>query len=121
QTKERFEDRQREVLLREQLKTIQKQLGDTDGNSAEMEEIENNIVKAKMPNEIEAVARKELKRLEHMSDASAEYAMVRTYLDWLTELPWSVTTQDRIDIAEAREILDKDHYGLQKIKRRILE
>lgn len=121
ETKERFEDRQREVLLREQLKTIQKQLGETEGNSAEIEEIESNIVKAKMPDDVAALARKELRRIEHMSDASAEYSMLRTYLDWLTELPWSAATDDRIDIAEAREILDKDHYGLQKIKRRILE
>lgn len=121
ETKERFEDRQREVLLREQLKTIQKQLGETEGNSAEIEEIENSIAKANMPDDVAALARKELRRLEHMSDASAEYSMLRTYLDWLTELPWSVATEDRIDIAEAREILDKDHYGLQKIKRRILE
>ena len=121
ETKERFEDRQREVLLREQLKTIQKQLGETEGNTAEIEEIENNIAKANMPDDVAATARKELRRLQHMSDASGEYSMLRTYLDWLTELPWSVSSDDRIDIAEAREILDKDHYGLQKIKRRILE
>ncbi|TAL76628.1 MAG: endopeptidase La [Burkholderiaceae bacterium] len=120
-TKERFEDRQREVLLREQLRTIQKQLGETDGNTAELEEVEKKIVDAKLPEDIEAIARKELRRLQHMSDASAEYSMLRTYLDWLTELPWSVFTEDRIDIAQAREILDKDHYGLKKIKQRILE
>ncbi|MEO6985852.1 MAG: endopeptidase La [Paralcaligenes sp.] len=121
QTKERFEDRQREVLLREQLKTIQKQLGEVEGNSAEIAEVEANIVKAKMPEEVDTQARKELKRLEHMSDTSAEYSMLRTYLDWLTELPWAVSTEDRINIADARRILDEDHYGLQKIKRRILE
>ncbi len=121
QTKARFEDRQREMLLREQLKTIQQQLGDTEGNGAEIAELEERILKAKMPEDVEAQARKELKRLEQMSEASAEYSMVRTYLDWLVELPWSVATEDRIDIAEARRILDEDHYGLQKIKRRILE
>lgn len=121
QTKERFEDRQREVLLREQLKTIQKQLGETDSNEAEIAEIEQKIERAKVPEEIETQLRKELKRLQHMSDASAEYSMLRTYMDWVTELPWSVTTDDRIDIAEARTILDQDHYGLDKIKRRILE
>jgi len=121
ETKERFEDRQREVLLREQLKTIQSQLGEDEGNAAEIQEIEQAIAKAGMPEEVQTVARKELKRLEHMSDASAEYSMVRTYLDWLTELPWSTATEDRIDIAEARTILDHDHYGLAKIKRRILE
>jgi ATP-dependent Lon protease len=121
QTKERFEDRQREVLLREQLKTIQKQLGETEGNAAEINDLREKIAKAAMPAEVEAQAKKELKRLENMSDASAEYSMLRTYLDWLIELPWSVATEDRIDIAEARQILDRDHYGLQKIKRRILE
>jgi len=121
ETKERFEDRQREVLLREQLKTIQNQLGETEGNAAEIAEIEQNIAKAGMPEEAETAARKELRRLQHMSDASAEYSSLRTYLDWLTELPWSVVTEERIDIPEARDILDADHYGLQKIKRRILE
>lgn len=121
QTKERFEDRQREILLREQLKTIQKQLGETEGNEAEIAEIEEKIVQAKMPEEVETQLRKELKRLQHMTEASAEYSMLRTYLDWATELPWSISTDDRIDIAEARTILDQDHYGLLKIKRRILE
>ncbi len=121
QTKERFEDRQREVLLREQLKTIQQELGETEGNAAEVAEIEAAIVKAQMPEEVEQVARKELRRLANMPDASAEYSSLRTYLDWLTELPWSIATEERIDIAEARETLDADHYGLEKIKRRILE
>lgn len=121
QTKERFEDRQREVLLREQLKTIQQELGETEGNAAEIAEIEANIQKARMPEEVEKVARKELRRLSNMPDASAEYSSLRTYLDWLTELPWSITTDERIDIAEARETLDADHFGLEKIKKRILE
>ncbi|OWT60240.1 endopeptidase La [Candidimonas nitroreducens] len=120
-TKERFEDRQREVLLREQLKTIQNQLGETEGNGAEIAEVEARIAKAGMPPDVETHARKELKRLQHMSDGSAEYSMLRTYLDWLTELPWSTQTEDSIDIAHARAILDEDHYGLEKIKRRILE
>jgi len=120
-TKERFEDRQREILLREQLKTIQKQLGETEGNEAEIAQIEEKITRAKMPEDIEAQVRKDLRRLQHMTEASAEYSMLRTYLDWVTELPWSVTTDSRIDIAEARAILDQDHYGLLKIKRRILE
>ncbi len=121
QTKERFEDRQREAVLREQLKTIQNQLGETEGNSAEIAELQEKIAKAGMPAETATHATKELKRLEHMPEASAEYSMLRTYLDWLTELPWSTLTEDRIDIAEARQILDDEHYGLQKIKRRILE
>ncbi|TFL11337.1 endopeptidase La [Pusillimonas caeni] len=121
QTKERFEDRQREVLLREQLKTIQNELGETEGNAAEVAEIEANIAKANMPEDVEQSARKELRRLQNMPDASAEYSSLRTYLDWLTELPWDVVTEERIDIAQAREILEADHYGLEKIKRRILE
>ncbi|NYT66698.1 endopeptidase La [Alcaligenaceae bacterium] len=121
QTKERFEDRQREVLLREQLKTIQKQLGETDNNDAEIAEVQEKILQANIPKEIETQLLKELKRLQRMTDASAEYSMLRTYLDWVTELPWSITTEDRIDIAEARTILDHDHYGLDKVKRRILE
>jgi len=121
QTKERFEDRQREVLLREQLKTIQQELGETEGNAAEIAEIEANIEKAQMPEEVEKIARKELRRLSNMPDASAEYSSLRTYLDWLTELPWNITTDERIDISEARETLDADHFGLEKIKRRILE
>lgn len=121
QTKERFEDRQRDVLLREQLKTIQKQLGESENNEAEIAEVEEKIVRAKMPEDVETQVRKDLKRLQRMTDMSAEYSMLRTYLDWVTELPWSLTTDDRIDIAEARTILDQDHYGLVKIKRRILE
>ncbi|WP_017525121.1 endopeptidase La [Pusillimonas noertemannii] len=121
QTKERFEDRQREVLLREQLKTIQSELGETEGNAAEVAEIEANIAKAGMPEDVEQAARKELRRLQNMPDSSAEYSSLRTYLDWLTELPWNVVTDERIDIAQARDILEADHYGLEKIKRRILE
>jgi ATP-dependent Lon protease len=121
QTKARFEDRQREVMLREQLKTIQQQLGEGEGNGAELAEIAERIAKAGMSEEAEKQARKELKRLESVPEASAEYAMIRSYLDWLIDLPWSVSTEDRIDIAEARRILDQDHYGLDKIKRRILE
>ncbi|TVR96809.1 MAG: endopeptidase La [Rhodospirillales bacterium] len=121
QTKETMDERQREYILREQLRTIQKQLGEVDEKAAEVEEISEAIAKAKMPEEVEQQARKELKRLERMPEAAAEYSMVRTYLDWLTELPWSVTSAAEVDIAEARRILDEDHYGLQKVKRRILE
>jgi len=121
QTKEKMEDRQREFVLREQMKTIQKELGETDGQSGELAELEKRITDAKMPPEVEAQAKKELKRLEHMPQEAAEYSMLRTYLDWLVELPWSVTTEHQIDIAAARLVLDEDHYGLPKIKRRILE
>ncbi len=121
QTKESVDSRQREYLLREQMKTIQKELGEDEGTGAEIAELAEAITKANMPEEVEAQARKELKRLERMPEAAAEYSMVRTYLDWLIELPWSVTSEDTIDIAEARRILDDEHYGLAKIKRRILE
>ena len=120
-TKESMDERQREYLLREQLKTIQKELGETDQNAAEVAELSQAITEAKMPAEADEHARKELRRLERMPDAAAEYSMVRTYLEWLTELPWSILTDSTIDIAEARKILDEDHYGLEKIKRRILE
>lgn len=120
-TKESIDERQREYLLREQLKTIQKELGETDQNAAEVAELSQAITQAQMPTEADEHARKELRRLERMPEAAAEYSMVRTYLEWLTELPWSILTDSTIDIAEARKILDEDHYGLAKIKRRILE
>ncbi|WP_199710785.1 endopeptidase La [Noviherbaspirillum cavernae] len=121
QTKERIDDRQREFLLREQLKTIQKELGETDGENAELEELAEAVARAKMPEEVEAHARKELQRLARMSEAAAEYSMLCTWLECLSELPWSAVTEERIDIAEARRILDEDHFGLHKVKRRILE
>ena len=121
QTRDAVEGRQREYILREQLKAIQKELGESEGTAAEVEELDRAIAEAGMPEEVEQHARKELKRLERMPEAAAEYSMVRTYLDWLIELPWSKQSDDAIDIAEARRILDEDHFGLDKIKRRILE
>jgi ATP-dependent Lon protease len=122
QTKEKIDDRQREFLLREQLKTIQKELGEgDDAKSQEIAELAKKIDDAKMPAEVEAHAKRELARLERMPEMAGEYSMARTYIEWLAELPWSVETGGQIDIAEARGILDADHYGLAKIKRRILE
>ena len=122
QTKAALDERQREVLLREQMAAIQKQLGEGDaGKGAEMAELSEAITKAKMPKDIEEQARRELRRLERMPEAAAEYGMVRTYLEWLIELPWELPEEQAIDIAEARRILDEDHYGLDKIKRRIIE
>jgi ATP-dependent Lon protease len=122
QTKGKIDDRQREFLLREQLKTIQKELGEgEDAKAQEIAELTRKIAEAKMPPEIEEHAKRELSRLDRMPEASGEYSMARTYLEWLTELPWSVGSGKQIDIAEARRILDADHYGLQKVKRRILE
>jgi ATP-dependent Lon protease len=122
QTKGKIDDRQREFLLREQLKTIQKELGEgEDAKAQEIAELTKKIAEAKMPAEVEEHAKRELSRLDRMPEASGEYSMARTYLEWLTELPWSIESAKQIDIAEARRILDADHYGLQKIKRRILE
>ena len=121
QTQETMGQRQREFVLREQMKAIQKELGEEEGNTAEIEEIGKAISAARMPEEVEKQARKELGRLQHMPDASGEYSMIRTYLDWLTELPWSIASEGLIDIGKAREILNEDHYGLEKIKQRILE
>src|SRR5680860_771633 len=120
-TKESMGARQREYLLREQLKTIQKELGEDEGHSEDIAELTRAIEAAKMPEESEQHARKALQRLERMPEAAAEYSMLRGYLEWLTELPWSVMSESEIDIGEARKILDEDHYGLVKIKRRILE
>ena len=121
QTQESLAAQQRRHILREQMRQIQRELGEGEDEAAEIAELEEQIAKAGMPEEVEAQARKELKRLERTPESAAEYAMIRTYLDWLIELPWSKLGEERIDIAEARRILDEDHYGLPKVKRRILE
>ena len=122
QTKGKIDDRQREFLLREQIKTIQKELGEgEDAKAQEIAELAKKITQAKMPTEVEEHAKRELARLERMPEMAGEYSMARTYLEWLLELPWSVEAGTPIDIAEARRILDADHYGLTKVKRRILE
>src|SRR6202166_2050982 len=121
QTQNTLSSQQREHILREQLRQIQKELGDDDVKSAEIKELAEKIEKAGMPKEAEEQARRELKRLERMPEAAAEYGMTRTYLEWLIELPWSKFDPERIDITEARRILDEDHYGLEKVKRRIFE
>ncbi len=122
QTKASLDERQREVLLREQMAAIQRQLGEgEEGKAAEMAELDAAISKANMPKEIEEQARKELRRLQRMPEAAGEYGMVRTYLDWLIELPWALPEEKPIDIVEARRTLDEDHYDLDKIKRRIIE
>ncbi|WP_353860737.1 endopeptidase La [Azospirillum formosense] len=121
-TREAMDERQREYLLREQLRAIQKELGEADeGRQAEIGELQDAIAKAGMPPDVREHAEKELRRLERMPEAAAEYSMVRSYLDWLIEMPWDRRSESRIDIAEARRILDEDHYGLEKVKRRILE
>ena len=120
-TRETMEGRQREFMLREQLRTIQKELGEGDDKGQETASLAEAIAKAKMPDEVEKQARKELARLERMGDTSGESSMVRTYLEWLTELPWSAESAKPIDIAKARAVLEADHFGLEKIKRRIIE
>jgi len=120
QTQGKLNERQREYVLREQLKTIKKELGEDD-TQGELDELKQAIIDAKMPEDVTKQANKELRRLEGMPEASTEHSMVRTYLDWLVSLPWSKSDTENIDIAKAREILDADHYGLAKVKRRILE
>ncbi|MGH8160864.1 MAG: endopeptidase La [Gammaproteobacteria bacterium] len=122
ETQESMGEKQREFILREQLKQIRKELGeDEDTRGAEVKELGEKIAAAKMPEAAEKQARSELKRLERMPEAAAEYSMLRTYLDWLIECPWSNLTEDNYDLAAAREVLDEDHYDLDKIKRRIVE
>ncbi|MBI5360321.1 MAG: endopeptidase La [Planctomycetes bacterium] len=112
---------QREHILREQLKIIQKELGETDERTAEINELRDKIKKAKMPVDVEKTAEQELDRLWKMHPSSAEYTVSRTYIDWLVALPWAVFTEDNLDIAQARKILNEDHYDLEKVKERILE
>ena len=121
-TRATMESRQREHILREQLKAIQSELGEgEEGGAADAEKLTEAIAKAKMPEDVEKHAKKELARLQRMPDAAGEASMLRTYLEWLTELPWSVETAKEIDIQAARKVLEEDHYGLEKIKRRIIE
>ena len=114
-------DHQREMILREQLKKIQAELGEKDEKAVEIEMLRAKIAEAKMPPEAEKVANKEVDRLAMMSPAAAEYSVSRTYLDWLTELPWTKSTDDNLDIIRAEKILDEDHYDLEKVKKRIIE
>jgi ATP-dependent Lon protease len=112
---------QREYYLRQQLKAIQKELGEGDARTAEIEDLEKKIEATKMPEEARKAADKELERLRMIPPESAEHTVVRTYLDWLVSLPWSVSTEDNLDIHNARKVLDEDHYDLEKVKERILE
>ncbi|NLX08508.1 MAG: endopeptidase La [Chloroflexi bacterium] len=116
-----MEKMQREFFLREQLKAIQRELGEGDEQAVEVEEFRRKIEEAHMSEEAEREARRELERLARLPTAAAEYGVIRTYLDWLTSLPWDDRTDDNIDIRRARQVLDEDHYGLQDIKERILE
>jgi len=121
QTRAAMEGRQREFLLREQLKAIQKELGESDDASPELDELKRKLDQAHLPDEIANQAKRELRRLERMPEGAAESGMVRSYLEWLAELPWTIEDEPPIDIAAARRVLDEDHFDLEKIKRRILE
>lgn len=112
---------QREYFLREQMKAIQKELGEVDTQQEEFEDLKRSVKRAKMPREVEKVALKELRRMSRMSPGAAEYTVSRTYLDWLIELPWQVSSDDNLEIKHAQQVLDDDHYGLTKVKKRILE
>ncbi|MBS4024955.1 MAG: LON peptidase substrate-binding domain-containing protein, partial [Clostridia bacterium] len=119
--RKQMEKTQKEYYLREQLKAIQKELGDKDDRAAEIEELREAIDKAKMPKEVREKALKELDRLDKMPPMVAEATVVRNYLDWLLAVPWKKQTKDSLDITQAEEILDEDHYGLEKVKERIIE
>ena len=121
QVKEDMDKRQREYYLRQQLKAIRDELGETDDESLEIREYQTLIDKKKLPDEAKKEAERELLRLGRMHPSSSEYVVASTYLDWLTSLPWNETSKDRLDIGEARRVLDQDHYGLEKPKKRILE
>src|SRR3989449_5260744 len=121
QAKEEMSKTQRDYFLREQLKQIQQELGEGDERAEELSELKKQIEKAKMPTEAKREADKQLRRLEQMHPESSEASLVRTYLDWLVDLPWSKKTKDNLNIKKARQVLDEDHYDLEKIKERILE
>ncbi|NOZ64263.1 MAG: AAA family ATPase, partial [Caldiserica bacterium] len=121
QTKSKLNKAQREFFLRQQLEAIKKELGEEDETVIEIKELEEKIKESGMPQEVEKEARRELERLRKLPPQAAEYTVIRTYLDWLINLPWKKSTQDNLDIARARAILDEDHYDLKKVKERILE
>jgi ATP-dependent Lon protease len=121
QIKEEMGKNQREYVLRQQLKAIKEELGEDEGDQGDLDGLEERIAKAELPSEADQVARKQLKRLRTMQVGSAEYTVVRTYLDWILDIPWSQSTDDNMDIAEVRKVLDEDHYGLEKVKKRIVE
>lgn len=121
QVREGIDKTQREYFLREQLKAIQKELGEKDERTVEVEELRQRLIQAKLPPEAMKEAERELDRLAKMPPAAAEYTVARTYLDWLIDLPWSISTEDNLDITQAQKVLNEDHYDLEKVKKRILE
>jgi len=121
QAKEGISKTQREYFLREQMRAIKDELGEGDERTEEIKEIRERIKRAKMPEEVERETNKQLHRLEQMHPEAAEASMVRTYIDWLVEIPWNISTADNLDIKKARQVLDEDHYDLEKVKERIVE
>ncbi len=121
QVQEEMEKGQREFYLRQQLKAIQEELGEGDADQAELNELRTRLAEMKLPEEVRKAADRELARLERIPSAAAEYGVIRTYLDWLVSLPWDKTTEDNLDLQNARRVLDEDHYDLEKVKDRILE
>jgi len=121
EAKEEMSRTQREYYLREQLQALKKELGDIDDRSQEMDELRDRLIKCRMPPEVKKEAVKQLKRLETMHPDASEASIVRTYIDWILDLPWRKGTKDRIDLKLAKAVLDEDHYGLEKVKERILE
>jgi ATP-dependent Lon protease len=121
ETKGSMDRAQRQYFLREQLKAIQKELGEEDGQSMAADELRKKVLDAKMPPDVEKEVLREVTRLERMPEMAAEYSALRTYLDWMVELPWSISSDEQIDLPKAREILDADHYDLEKVKKRIIE
>ena len=118
--RKQMERTQKEYYLREQLKAIQKELGEKDERLAEADEYREKISEAQLPEEVEEKALKEVERLEKMQPAAAEAVVIRTYLDWILALPWTIQTEDRLDLVKAEKILDEDHYGLEKVKERLI-
>jgi len=121
QIKEEMGKNQREYVLRQQLKAIKEELGEEEGDQGDLDALEERITKAHLPKEADQTARKQLKRLRSMQVGSAEYTVVRTYIDWILDIPWSKETTDNLDISQVRQVLDEDHSGLEKVKKRIVE
>ncbi|QQR89730.1 MAG: endopeptidase La [Myxococcales bacterium] len=121
QIKEEMGKNQREYVLRQQLKAIKEELGEEDGDQSDLDMLEERIVKTHLPKEADSVTRKQLKRLRSMQVGSAEYTVVRTYIDWILDVPWKHATTDKMDIPSVRKVLDEDHSGLEKVKKRIVE
>ena len=119
--KKQMEKTQKEYYLREQMKAIQKELGDKEGRAGEVEELRIQMAEAELPEKVQEKVEKEIDRLEKMPASSAEGGVIRNYIDWLLALPWSKSTEDDLDLSKAEEVLDEDHYGLEKPKERVLE